>query len=166
LAVQPLVYFPDPRLRLPAQPVTAFDTALTDLVCDLIDTMHAAPGVGITAPHLGILKCVTVIELAAKEPKIYVNPRIAWSSDETIRHVEGSVSMPGVTDEIERPARVRVSFQDVDGVIHEEEAEGFLAICLQHEIDQLDGIFWLDRLSRLKRDRLIKRFGKLDRHEV
>lgn len=164
MAVQPLVYFPDPRLRLPAEPVTAFDSALEELVRDLADTMRAAPGVGITAPHLGILKRLTVIALEpSTAPSVYVNPRIAWFSDEMIQHVEGSVSMPGVTDEIERPARVRVSFQDMAGVVHEEEAGGFLAACLQHEIDQLDGIFWLDRLSRLKRDRVIKRFQKLSR---
>jgi len=164
LAVRPLVYFPDPRLRIPAGPVTTFDAALEDLAQDLVDTMHAAPGVGITAPHLGIPLRLVVIALEGDaEPRIYANPRILNVSDDMIRHVEGSVSMPGVTDEIERPARVRIAFQDLQGHEREEEAEGFLAVCLQHEIDQLDGIFWLDRLSRLRRDRAIKRFGKLSR---
>ncbi|MCB8820379.1 peptide deformylase [Microvirga rosea] len=160
MAVRPLVYFPDPRLRLPTEPVTAFDDNLRQLAEDLTDTMHAAPGVGITGPHIGRLTRVTVIELD-KRVRIYVNPHMTWRSEHTVRHVEGSVSMPGVTDEVERSARVKVAFQDLAGASHEEEAEGFLAVCLQHEIDQLDGIFWLDRLSRLRRDRLIKRFGKL-----
>jgi peptide deformylase len=159
--VRPLVYFPDPLLRRPAEPVAAFDDDLRIIARDLYDTMKAAPGVGITAPHIGVLLRVTVIQLEpAEEPKTYVNPRVLWSGHETIRHTEGSVSMPGVTDEIERPAHVRVGYLDVDGVAHEEEAQGFMAVCLQHEIDQLDGIFWIDRLSRLKRDRVIKRYEK------
>lgn len=158
------MYFPDPRLRAQAEEVAVFDDALRELAQDLTDTMRAAPGVGITAPHMGVLKRLVVIQLDPSDaPRIYVNPRILWSSEDTIRHVEGSVSMPGVTDEIERPARVRVSYRDLDGAAREEEAEGFMAVCLQHEIDQLDGIFWLDRLSKLKRDRLIKRYEKLRR---
>ncbi|QFU15762.1 peptide deformylase [Microvirga thermotolerans] len=166
MAVRPLVRFPDPRLRLPATPVTAFDAALEALAQDLLDTMHAAPGVGITAPHVGVPLRLAVIEIeTGAGPSIYVNPRIVDASRDRIRHVEGSVSMPGVTEEVERAARVRVAFQDLEGRTHEEEAEGFLAVCLQHEIDQLDGIFWIDRLSRLKRDRLVKRFGKLEKRE-
>lgn len=147
-----------------AEPVTVFDEDLRVLARDLTDTMRAAPGVGITAPHLGIMKRLVVIGLdSGQEPKVYVNPRLLWASEDMIRHTEGSVSMPGVTDEIERPACVRVSYQDLDGTWQEEEAEGFMAVCLQHEIDQLDGIFWLDRLSRLRRERVMKRYEKLRR---
>lgn len=164
MAVRPIVRFPDPRLRLKAEPVLAFDEELRVLAQDLAETMRAAPGIGITAPHIGVLQRLVVIQLDTDPaPHIYVNPRIVWSSPETIRHVEGSVSMPGVTDEIERHARVRVRYFDLDGVEHEEEAEGLMAVCHQHEIDQLDGIFWIDRLSKLKRDRLIKKFDKLQR---
>ncbi|MFC4172007.1 peptide deformylase [Microvirga sp. GCM10011540] len=164
MAVRPLVFFPDPRLRRKAEAVAAFDDGLRTLVQDLHDTMKAAPGVGITAPHVGILQRVTVIQLdPASERKVYVNPEIVWFSDDLIRHTEGSVSMPGVTEEIERPARVRVRYRDVEGAGREEEAEGFMAVCLQHEIDQLDGIFWIDRLSRLKRERTVKRYEKLRR---
>nr|WP_246728477.1 peptide deformylase [Microvirga terricola] len=160
----PIVRFPDPRLRQKAEPVTSFDEALRVLAQDLLETMHAAPGVGITAPHVGILKRLVVIQLEqASEPRIYVNPEVAWASSDTIRHMEGSVSMPGATEELERPARVRVRYADLEGREHEEETEGFMAVCLQHEIDQLDGIFWIDRLSRLKRDRVVKRFEKLQR---
>jgi peptide deformylase len=108
------------------------------------------------------MRRVVVIELGG-DVRTYVNPVVEWSSPETTRIAEGSISMPGVNDEVERPAKVRVRFRDLDGAEKVEEADGFRATCLQHEIDQLDGIFWIDRLSRLKRDRLTKRFAKLGR---
>jgi peptide deformylase len=164
VAIRPIIRFPDPRLRRKAESVLDIDDEVRTLAQDLTETMHAAPGIGITAPHIGVLRRLVVIQLEGDaEPHISINPAIVWSSPETIRHVEGSVSMPGVTDEIERHARVRVRFSGLDGLEHEEEAEGLMAVCLQHEIDQLEGIFWIDRLSKLKRDRLIKRFGKLQR---
>jgi peptide deformylase len=162
VAIQPLIIFPDPRLRLVASAVSIFDAGLRDLAADLTETMLAAPGIGITAPHIGVLQRVVVLQLAGDEAaRVYVNPQIVWASAELSRQAEGSVSMPGVVEDIERPARVRVSYQDLDGAAHEEEADGLLAVCHQHEIDQLDGIFWIQRLSRLKRDRAIKRFEKL-----
>lgn len=162
MAIQPLIIFPDPRLRLVASAVSIFDSGLRDLAADLTETMLAAPGIGITAPHIGVLQRVVVLQLAGDEAaRVYVNPQIVWASAELSRQAEGSVSMPGVVEDIERPARVRVSYQDLDGAAHEEEADGLLAVCHQHEIDQLDGIFWIQRLSRLKRDRAIKRFEKL-----
>jgi peptide deformylase len=164
MSVRPIVMFPDPRLRILATPVTAFDEALRTLAADLVATMRAAGGIGITAPHIGIATRVVVLELTREQgPTIYVNPTIAWASDEMIRHAEGSVSMPGVSAEIERPARVRVRHQDLDAAEHSEEADGLRAVCHQHEIDQLDGIFWLQRLSALKRDQLIRRYQKLRR---
>jgi peptide deformylase len=105
-----------------------------------------------------------VLELDPNEgPRTYVNPEIEWASPEMILHLEGSVSMPGVNDEVERHARVRISYQDLDGNLLSEESDGLRAVCHQHEIDQLDGQFWINRLSRLKRERLIKRFEKLSR---
>lgn len=164
MAILTIVRFPDPRLRQKAAPVGDVDEDVRALARDLAETMHAAPGIGITAPHVGILKRLVVIQLESdREPHIYIDPEIVWASPERIRHVEGSVSMPGVTDELERHARVRVRSRALDGAEREEEAEGLMAVCLQHEIDQLDGIFWIDRLSKLKRDRLIKRFEKLQR---
>jgi peptide deformylase len=164
VAIRPIVRFPDPRLRQRAEPIRDLDEEVRTLARDLTDTMHAAPGIGITAPHIGVLKRLVVIQLETDlEPHIYINPQVVWTSDGTIRHTEGSVSMPGVTDEIERPARVRVRYTNLDGAETEQEAEGLMAVCLQHELDQLDGIFWIDRLSKLKRDRLIKRFEKLQR---
>jgi peptide deformylase len=162
MTVQPIVQFPDPRLRQVAAPVAVFDAALRQLADDLLETIRAAPGLGITAPHIGILQRLVVLDLPeATSHGIYVNPQILWSSDEKIRHREGSVSMPGVLDEIERPGKIRLQYQDLDGAEHVEEAEGLAAICHQHEIDQLDGIFWIQRLSSLKRQRLIKRYEKI-----
>ncbi|RUV41175.1 peptide deformylase [Mesorhizobium sp. M1A.T.Ca.IN.004.03.1.1] len=162
MTVRTIVRFPDRHLGAVAEPVSVFDQDLRLLATDLADTMHAAPGIGITAPHIGILKRLVVIELSpAAGLRTYVNPVILWASAEMIRYTEGSVSMPGVTEDIERHARVRVRYQDLDGMEQIEEADGLLAVCHQHEIDQLDGIFWIQRLSRLKRDRLIKRYEKL-----
>ncbi|PST24559.1 peptide deformylase [Mesorhizobium plurifarium] len=163
MAVRPIIRFPNPLLATAAEPVTQFDEDLRQLADDLADTMRAAPGIGITAPHIGILQRVMVIEIDRQEgPRSFVNPEIVWQSSETVRHDEGSVSMPGIVEEVERPARVRVRFQSLGGEAREEEAEGLMAVCLQHEIDQLDGFFWLRRLSRLKRERAVKRFEKFN----
>ena len=163
MSSRPILSFPDPRLRVAATPVTRFDADLRELAADLLDTMREAPGIGITAPHVGVSLRLVVLELVPGSVRTYVNPVLDGVSRETIRHVEGSVSMPGVTDELERHAHVRVRYRDLDGEEHVEEANGLLAVCHQHEIDQLDGIFWVDRLSRLKRDRLIARYNKLRR---
>ncbi|WP_027517464.1 peptide deformylase [Bradyrhizobium sp. WSM1417] len=164
MTIRPIVRYPDRRLAMPAHPVTAFDDALRELANDLRETMRAAPGIGITAPHIGVPLRVVVLELDAKEgAQIYVNPEIEWASPEMILHREGSVSMPGVTDDVQRHARVRISYQDIDGEMHTEESEALRAVCHQHEIDQLDGTFWIQRLSRLKRERLVKKFEKMSR---
>jgi peptide deformylase len=161
MTIRPIIRYPDPRLAIPARPVTEFDDALRELAKDLLETMHAAPGIGITAPHVGVLLRVVVLDLGANEgARTYVNPEIEWASSETILHREGSVSMPGVNDEVERNARIRISYQDVDGTARSEESDGLRAVCHQHEIDQLNGLFWINHLSRLKRERLIKRFEK------
>lgn len=142
MTVLPILRYPDPRLRLAATPVATFDADLRRLAEDLLETMHAAQGIGITAPHVGVPLRVVVLLLSPDEtPRTYVNPEIAWASDETIRHQEGSISMPGVAEEIERRARVRIRYRDLDGATHEEEADGLRAVCHQHEIDQLDGMF-------------------------
>ncbi|MEN5297569.1 peptide deformylase [Brucella sp. TWI559] len=164
MPVRPIVQYPDQRLREVAEPVTAFDQTLRDLANDLLDTMRAAPGIGITAPHIGVAKRVVVLELSKETgTHIYVNPEIIWASDETIKHQEGSVSMPGVVEDVERHARIKIRYQNLDGIEKTEESEGLLAVCHQHEIDQLNGTFWVQRLSRLRRERLLKRFEKLNR---
>jgi len=162
MTIRPIIRYPDPRLALPAADVTDFDHALRVLADDLRDTMHAAPGIGITAPHIGVALRVVVLDLG-DGANTYVNPEMIWAAPEMIMHQEGSVSMPGVNDDIQRHARVRISYRDLDGTAHEEEADGLRAVCHQHEIDQLNGLFWIQRLSRLKRERIIKRFGKISR---
>src|ERR1700733_13903569 len=143
MPVRPIIRYPDPRLALPAQPVTVFDGALHDLALDLLETMHAAPGIGITAPHIGVSLRLVVLDLDPVDgARTYVNPEITWASSEMITHQEGSVSMPGVNDDVRRHARVRISYQDVDGNSLTEESEGLRAVCHQHEIDQLNGLFW------------------------
>jgi peptide deformylase len=153
--------FPDERLTRPALPVTAFDDTLASLITDLADTMRAAPGVGITAPHIGVLLRVVVLQLRPDEPQaVYINPVITAMSGPVRETLEGSVSMPGISAEVERPDAISFTYQTPDGTPVTASATGFLSVCLQHEVDQLDGLFWLHRLSRLKRDRLIRKYGK------
>ncbi len=160
----PLVLYPDPRLRLAAPPVTAFDEALRTVAGDLLDTLLVVSALGLTGPHVGAPVRLTIIRAGLDlAPRVYVNPELILTSPETARHREGSVSMPGVDEEVERPARVRVRWRDLDGAAHEAEEEGFSAACLQHEIDQLDGVFWIERLSRLRRERVLKRYARLRR---
>lgn len=161
MTLQSLLTYPDPRLRAVAQPVTTFDDGLVSLAADLIAAIEAAPAIGLAASHIGVLQRV----IAVRPPggtavRVYVNPLIEWASAETAVHEEGSVAMPGVSAEIERPRTVRVIYSGLDGVGAVEQAEGFHAAVLQHEIDQLDGVFWIERLSRLKRERLIKKYQK------
>ena len=160
MAIRPILPYPHPGLATMCQPVETFDATLEALVQDLVDTMRAAPGVGITAAHIGVAQRVFVLELTPGNLRTYINAEITKTSTETMRHMEGSVSMPGFTEEVERPNSISLRFQDVTGAMHEETAEGFHAICIQHEIDQLNGIFWIKRLSRLKRDRLVRRWEK------
>lgn len=164
MTVRPLLKFPDSRLCIAAEPVIAFDEELRTLAVDLFDSMSAASGIGITAPHIGVDKRLVVLKLSPDDTiRTYVNPEIIWASSEMIRHREGSVSMPGVSEEIERHVHVRVRYRDLQGSEQTEDADGLLAVCHQHEIDQLDGVFWLQKLSRLKRERLIKRYEKTQR---
>jgi peptide deformylase len=161
MAVHPIVTYPDARLRQVASTVETFDAVLGDLCADLDDTMRAAPGIGITAPHIGVGLRVMAVALDDQPAQFFINPRIISASSELTRYAEGSISMLGVTEEIERPARIQVAYQDRQGSDQVIDADGLMAVCLQHEIDQLDGIFWLQRLSRLRRERVLKRFEKV-----
>lgn len=162
-----LLTYPDPRLRAAAQPVTSFGDDLARLAGDLVAAVETAPAIGLAASHIGVLRRVIAVRASGEAAvRIYVNPVIEWASDETMINEEGSVSMPGVSAEVERPKAVRVAYSDLAGAGLVEEAEGFHAAVLQHEIDQLDGLFWIERLSRLKRDRLIKRYQKLGSRSV
>lgn len=162
MSARALVLFPDPRLSCPAAPVDEFGLGLKVLADDVRDALVTASAIGLTAPHIGVPARVMVIRMSPEQaPHVYVNPALVWASADTATYEEGSVSMPDVRERITRPARIRFGYKDLDGADHEEEADGFLAAVIQHEIDQLDGVFWIDRLSRLKRERLLKRFGKL-----
>lgn len=164
MTTRPLVTWPDPRLAEKCHRVQNFDAALGGLANELLEAMRAAPGVGATAAHIGVLTHLFVLELPDDPaPQFYVNAEILTCSAETLTHLEGSISMPGARADITRPARVRARWQDLDGTVHEDEVAGFRAACVQHEIDQLDGIFWLQRLSKLKRDRVITRWRKSER---
>ncbi len=160
MSIRPILRYTDPRLREPAIQVTLFDQLLADLARDLEDTMRDAPALGITGPHIGIGLAVAAIALDEQPAQFFVNPEVIEVSAELARNLEGSVSMAGVTEEVERPASVTVSFQDLSGTRQTITAEGLMAVCLQHEIDQINGIFWLQRLSRLKRERVTRRFEK------
>jgi len=166
MTVRSPVRWPDPRLAEASRPVAAFDAALRELADELLAMMRAAPGVGATAAHMGVPLRLFVIELPGDAaPRFYVNAEIIGASAQTQSHAEGSIAMPGAHAEVVRPAQVRVRWRDLDGATHEEMADGFRAACLQHEIDQMDGVFWLQRLSKLKRDRVIARWRKQTRLE-
>ena len=164
MTIRRILRYPDPGLFRVCSAVTSFDSTLSELADDLLETMRAAPGVGITAAHIGVDQRIFVLELSKEDGvRVYVNPDILESDTGTIIFNEGSVSMPGAIEEVERPKSVRLRYQDLTGVHHEEEIHGFHAVCIQHEIDQLDGIFWLQRLSRLKRERLVTKWKKSQR---
>lgn len=157
-----LVTYPDPRLSLAAVPILAFDEALRQRAGRLLATLQAVAAIGLAGPHAGLPERIVVLRMEPGDaPRIYVNPVITWVSDERASHEEGSVSMPGIRETVTRAASIRLSYRDLDGGEHEATAEGFEAACIQHEIDQLDGIFWIERLSRLRRDRARQRYAKM-----
>ncbi|OLP43380.1 peptide deformylase [Rhizobium oryziradicis] len=159
-----ILRYPDQRLEQPCQPVQCFDDALSLFSDQLYHAMRDAPGVGITAAHVGEFIRLVVLDLPELGGrKTYVNPEILSLSDETMEHVEGSVCMPGMTETVTRPRAAVIRYQTLNGSIVEEELRDFAAICMQHEIDQLDGKFWIHRLSRLKRERLLKKWQKASR---
>ncbi len=167
MAVREIVGYPDPRLSAMAQPVETIDESLDGLIADVLDTMVSLRAAGLAAPHIGALKRVVAVRLDVIETvRIFINPKIVWFSEEMATHVEGSVSLPGLTAEVTRPSRVRVRFCDRAGFELEVEADGFFSACLQHEIDHLDGVFWLTRLSRLKRERLLTKVAKSKRDRL
>ena len=147
--------------------VEAVDDRLRALMDDMLETMYAAPGVGLAAIQVGVAKRVIVMDLAKGEdppaPRHFVNPEILWASDETQPYEEGCLSVPEVYDEVERPARVRLAYLNYHGQAIEEDAEGLFAVCIQHEIDHLEGVLFIDHLSRLKRERAVSKVRKAAR---
>ena len=169
MAIRPLVFLPDPRLKLVSEPVGPATEDVRALAQDMIDTMHHAPGIGLAAIQVGVPKRLVTIDLARKEeeprPLVLLDPEITWTSEETRVHEEGCLSIPEFYEEVERPDRVRYRYRTLDDETVEAEADGILATCLQHEIDHLNGVLFVDRLSRLKRSRVIKRFEKAAKRE-
>ena len=164
MAVRDILIIPDKRLRLKSEAVQAVDKPLGALIEDMFETMYAAPGIGLAAIQIGVPKRVVTMDLAKKDdpkqPQVFINPEVVWSSDEKAVHEEGCLSIPEYYEEVERPAQVKVAYLDREGAKRELEANGLLATCLQHEIDHLNGVLFIDHISKLKRDRVIKKFAK------
>ena len=169
MAILPIIETPDPRLRTVSTPVEAIDSELQTLIDDMIETMYAAPGIGLAAIQVGVPKRLLVIDLQEqqdeeekpiKEPRVFINPEILETSEQLQIYQEGCLSVPDQYADVERPATVRARWQDREGKTHEEQLDGLLAVCLQHEMDHLEGILFIDHLSRLKREMVIKKLMK------
>jgi peptide deformylase len=164
MAVRDIIILPDKQLRLVSKPVEKVTADVRQLADDMFETMYEAPGIGLAAIQIGVPQRLITMDLAKKEgppsPRVFINPEILWSSEEKSTYEEGCLSIPEYYEEVERPAKVRVRFTDLDGKVHEEEAEGLFATCIQHEIDHLNGVLFVDYLSKLKRDRVMKKFTK------
>jgi peptide deformylase len=167
MAVRDIITLPDARLRLVSAPVGRVDDEVRRLAEDMFETMYAAPGIGLAAIQVGVAKRLITLDLAKKDepraPLVVINPEILESSEEKGVYEEGCLSIPDYYDDVERPARVTVRYLDLDGQVREVAAEGLLATCLQHEIDHLNGVLFIDHLSKLKRDRVTKKFIKAAR---
>ena len=164
MAARDILILPDKRLRLVSKPVAKIDAAVRTLVEEMFETMYDAPGIGLAAIQIGEPRRVVTMDLAKKdepkEPQVFINPELIGKSADKNVHEEGCLSIPEYYEEVERPAQVRLRYLDLDGKQHEIDADGLLATCIQHEIDHLDGVLFIDHISKLKRDRVIKKFTK------
>jgi peptide deformylase len=164
MAVRDILIIPDKRLRLKSEVVNAVDRALRALIDDMFETMYAAPGIGLAAIQVGEPRRVVTMDLAKKDepkqPMVFINPEVVWRSDEKAIYEEGCLSIPEYYEEVERPKSVKVKFLDLDLKPQEIEADGLLATCLQHEIDHTNGVLFIDHISKLKRDMVVKKFKK------
>ena len=169
MAIRTILEVPDPRLREISKPVESFDKDLRTLVADMFETMYEAPGIGLAAIQVGVPQRVLVIDLQeplvedgepVEKPLIFINPEILEHSDQDVPYNEGCLSVPDQYAEVDRPDRIKARWQDLDGKLHEETITGMLATCLQHEMDHLNGVLFIDHLSRLKRDMILKKIAK------
>jgi len=172
MAIRHIYETPDAVLRQISKPVETFDDELKTLVADMFETMYDAPGIGLAAVQVGVPIRLLVIDLqeqkdpedpespVVRDPKIFINPEILWHSETEVPYTEGCLSVPEQYAEVMRPDRIRARWQDVEGKTYEEEIEGLLAVCLQHEMDHLNGVLFIDHLSRLKRDMVLKKLAK------
>ncbi|NNH63395.1 peptide deformylase [Rhizobium laguerreae] len=164
MTIKPLIILPDPVLRQLSKPIERVDADLQRLADDMLETMYDAPGIGLAAIQIGVPRRMLVIDIARegeeKQPQVFINPEILTSSDERSVYEEGCLSIPDYYAEVERPATVSVKYIDRNGKEQTVEADGLLATCLQHEIDHLNGVLFIDHISRLKREMVIKKFTK------
>ena len=169
MAILPIVEVPDPRLRQISSPVEKVDDGVRSLIADMFETMYDAPGIGLAAIQVGVPKRILVIDLQepevedgppVKDPRVFINPEILKHSDEEVPYLEGCLSVPDQYAEVERPDHIRARWLDENGKQHEEQLDGLLAVCLQHEMDHLEGILFIDHLSRLKREMVLKKLAK------
>jgi peptide deformylase len=175
MSVLPIVEVPDPRLRQTCAPVAEVNDAVRGIVSDMFDTMYDAHGIGLAAIQVGIMQRIVVIDLqerevedeakpeAARDPRAFINPEITWLSEETSSYNEGCLSIPEQYAEVTRPDRCRVTWLDTDGARQEAEFDGLMSTCMQHEIDHLNGVLFIDHISRLKRGMLLKKLEKMRR---
>ncbi|MFN9357636.1 MAG: peptide deformylase [Alphaproteobacteria bacterium] len=186
MTLRPILIAPDPRLKQVSEPVKEVTDDLRALMDDMLETMYDAPGIGLASIQIGVAKRILVIDvarpvdengedleeptkeqiLAARKPMYFVNPEITWASDEMVACQEGCLTVPDLYEDVERPARVRVKFLDYHGKPQEIECEGLLAVCIQHEMDHLEGILFIDHLSSLKRNMMLKKLAKSRRGHV
>jgi peptide deformylase len=170
MAIRPLVILPDPKLRLVSAPVAEITDEIRVLAEDMLETMYSAPGVGLAAIQIGVPKRVVTIDVSKSEgerhPLVLINPEILWSSEEMRVYEEGCLSIPEYYEEVERPDRVHFRYTNLQGETIEREADGLLATCVQHEIDHLNGVLFIDYLSKLKRDRVTAKFRKAAKREA
>src|SRR3954447_19661425 len=164
MALRDILIVPDPVLKQVSKPVAVVDDGLRALMDDMLETMYAAPGIGLAAIQVAVPKRVIVMDLAREgedpQPRFFVNPEILWASDDTAPYEEGCLSVPEIFDEVERPSQVKLRYLDYDGKTVEEDAEGLFAVCIQHEMDHLEGVLFIDYLSRLKREQAVKKVKK------
>ncbi len=167
MAIREILTAPDPRLRQVSTPVEVVDDSIRALMDDMLETMYEAKGIGLAAIQVNVPKRIIVMDLAGEEeeprPVYFVNPEILDPSDETSLYQEGCLSVPEFYEEVERPTKCRIRFRDYNGAEQTNEAEGLLATCIQHEIDHLNGVLFIDHISRLKRDRIIRKLKKEQR---
>ncbi len=164
MAKRDILILPDPKLRLQSEPIEAIDKELRALVDDMFETMYDAPGIGLAAIQIGVPKRIVTMDLAKKDepkaPQVFINPEVTWKSDDKSVYEEGCLSIPEYYEEVERPTSVKVKYLDLEGKEHEIEATGLLATCLQHEVDHTNGVLFIDHISKLKRDMVMKKFKK------
>jgi peptide deformylase len=174
MALRDIIILPDKQLRLVSKPIEKVTAEIRRLVDDMFETMYAAPGIGLAAIQVAQPLRLITMDLAKREengetkpqPRVFINPEILSASEDLSIYEEGCLSIPEYYEEVERPAKVRVRFSDLDGKMHEEDAEGLFSTCIQHEIDHLNGVLFIDHLSKLKRDRVLKKFTKAAKREA